>query len=81
MLKGSGVISPKALDVAAQVHAGVESDELVIKGFATGSVVMDGILEHSQQRMLEAIEQLARRVDTLVPKGPTGPPMLTSETA
>ncbi|KAK8861320.1 hypothetical protein IAR55_002139 [Kwoniella newhampshirensis] len=34
-------------------------------GFATGSEVMDDILEHSQQRMLEAIDHLNRRVDLL----------------
>ncbi|WVW79728.1 hypothetical protein I302_101698 [Kwoniella bestiolae CBS 10118] len=34
-------------------------------GFSTGSEVMDDILEHSQQRMLEAIDHLHRRVDVL----------------
>nr|XP_018264371.1 uncharacterized protein I303_02537 [Kwoniella dejecticola CBS 10117]OBR86529.1 hypothetical protein I303_02537 [Kwoniella dejecticola CBS 10117] len=34
-------------------------------GFSTGSEVMDDILEHSQQRMLEAIDHLHRRVDIL----------------
>ncbi|WVF66796.1 hypothetical protein IAT40_001538 [Kwoniella sp. CBS 6097] len=33
--------------------------------FKTGSEVMDDILEHSQQRMLEAIDHLHRRVDIL----------------
>ncbi|WVR04043.1 hypothetical protein IAU60_001042 [Kwoniella sp. DSM 27419] len=33
--------------------------------FSTGSEVMDDILEHSQQRMLEAIDHLHRRVDML----------------
>lgn len=33
--------------------------------FSTGSKVMDEILEHSQQRMLEALEHLNRRVDVL----------------
>ncbi|OCF58297.1 hypothetical protein L486_04328 [Kwoniella mangroviensis CBS 10435] len=34
-------------------------------GFSTGSEVMDDILTHSQQRMLEAIDHLHRRVDIL----------------
>jgi hypothetical protein len=33
--------------------------------FSTGSTVMDEILEHSQTRMLEAIEVLGRRIDIL----------------
>ena len=33
--------------------------------FATGSEVMDDILEHSQQRMLEAFSKLSKRVDGL----------------
>ena len=37
--------------------------------FSTGSEVMDDILEHSQQRMLEAFSQLSRRVDGLAPRG------------
>ena len=80
-------MSPQASRAADQVVVGVEPDELVSEGFATGSAVMDGILEHSQQRMLEAIEQLSRRVDTLAgvagdlgppPQGPNGSPMLAS---
>lgn len=35
------------------------------EGFSTGSEVMDDILEHSLQRMLEAIDHLAKRVDVL----------------
>ena len=38
---------------------------IVADGFNTGSEVMDDILEHSQARMLEAIERLADRVNTL----------------
>ena len=34
-------------------------------GYLTGSQVMDEILEHSQQRMLDAIEAVGRRVDVL----------------
>jgi len=41
----------------------VESTE--VERFSTGSEVMDEILEHSQSRMLETIEGLARRVDAL----------------
>lgn len=33
--------------------------------FSTGSEVMDDILEHSQQRMLEAFSHLSKRVDGL----------------
>jgi hypothetical protein len=36
-----------------------------VEGFNTGSAMMDDILEHSQQRMMEAIEHLGRRVDIL----------------
>ena len=45
------------------------SEKPVAEGFATGSEVMDDILEHSLQRMLEAIEHLARKVDVLSPPG------------
>lgn len=39
--------------------------------FSTGSEVMDDILEHSQQRMLEAFSHLSRRVDGLaIPRSP-----------
>lgn len=33
--------------------------------FSTGSEVMDDILEHSQQRMLEAFSHLSKRIDGL----------------
>jgi hypothetical protein len=33
--------------------------------FSTGSEVMDDILEHSQQRMLEAFAHLSKRIDGL----------------
>jgi hypothetical protein len=46
--------------------------QVLVEGFNTGSPVMDDILEHSQQRMMEAIEHLARRVDILTTSsGPT----------
>ena len=46
--------------------------EVATSGFSTGSEVMDDILEHSQLRMLEAIEQLAKRVDILATNVATG---------
>ncbi|WVQ94408.1 hypothetical protein IAU59_001487 [Kwoniella sp. CBS 9459] len=46
--------------------AGEEAESAVAPvEFKTGSEVMDDILEHSQQRMLEAIDHLHRRVDIL----------------
>jgi hypothetical protein len=38
--------------------------------FSTGSEVMDDILEHSQQRMLEAFASLSKRVDGLAARRP-----------
>jgi hypothetical protein len=38
--------------------------------FSTGSEVMDDILEHSQQRMLEAFAHLSERVDGLAAQRP-----------
>lgn len=38
--------------------------------FATGSEVMDDILEHSQQRMLEAFSKLSERMDGLSMRRP-----------
>lgn len=43
----------------------VSQPKAVEGGFGTGSNVMDDIIEHSQQRMLEAIQRLARRVNVL----------------
>ncbi|WVQ83556.1 hypothetical protein IAT38_005697 [Cryptococcus sp. DSM 104549] len=58
--------SPDSPDGAADAEddsdAGPPSADKV---FATGSNVLDDILEHSQQRMLEAIDHLNRRVDVL----------------
>jgi hypothetical protein len=42
-----------------------EVAEPEVEGFKTGSETMDDILEHSQSRMLEAIDILSRRVDVL----------------
>lgn len=42
-----------------------EIEPAVQEGYKTGSEVMDDILEHSQARMLEAIDGLSRRVDVL----------------
>ncbi|WWD16778.1 hypothetical protein CI109_101210 [Kwoniella shandongensis] len=53
---------------AANPNADGEADlepETAPTGFSTGSEVMDDILEHSQQRMLEAIDHLNRKVDQL----------------
>jgi hypothetical protein len=41
-----------------------------IELFSTGSEVMDDILEHSQQRMLEAFAHLSKRVDSLALRRP-----------
>ena len=38
--------------------------------FSTGSEVMDDILEHSQQRMLEAFAHLSERIDGLAARPP-----------
>lgn len=37
----------------------------VAEEFSTGSEVMDEILEHSQTRMLEAIDQVSRKMEHL----------------
>ena len=53
---------------AGKIIGGPGADQTADDGpehFATGSEVMDDILEHSQLRMLEAIKLLARRVDML----------------
>ena len=53
---------------AGRIIGGPGADQTAEDGpehFATGSEVMDDILEHSQLRMLEAIKLLARRVDIL----------------
>ena len=50
---------------AADPPAAIEAKPHIKEGFSTGSDVMDDILQHSQQRMLEAIEHLSRRVDVL----------------
>jgi hypothetical protein len=44
--------------------------EAEVEFFSTGSEVMDDILEHSQQRMLEAFAHLSKRVDGLAAHRP-----------
>ena len=58
---------PKAPGSVDGVHKGqtIVKAPSIPEGFSTGSDVMDDILEHSQQRMLEAIDVLAARVDLL----------------
>ena len=53
-------------DAGVAKDAGATNAEEPTKdGYSTGSQVMDEILEHSQQRMLDAIEAVGRRVDVL----------------
>jgi hypothetical protein len=61
----------KSTEVEVQPEASSE-------GFNTGSAVLDDILEHSQQRMMEAIEHLGRRVDMLTSTGKKGPSLSLS---
>ncbi|ORY25263.1 hypothetical protein BCR39DRAFT_544677 [Naematelia encephala] len=42
------------------------------EGFNTGSEILDDILLHSQQRMLEALEHLSRRFDIMANEAGTG---------
>lgn len=51
-------------EVATTAEVAVPTSSPVSK-ITTGNEVMDDILEHSQQRMMEAIEHLAKRVDIL----------------
>lgn len=57
----------------AEATAPVVPEQAAPEMFATGSEVMDDILEHSQQRMLEAFAHLSKRVDTLAVRKPAGP--------
>lgn len=43
----------------------IEAEPPVEKMFSTGSEMMDDVLEHSHQRMHEAIDHLSRRIDIL----------------
>ncbi|ODN80796.1 hypothetical protein L202_02946 [Cryptococcus amylolentus CBS 6039] len=53
-------------DSTEELEAGTEEAETAGGHmFATGSDMMDDILEHSHQRMMEAIDHLNRRVDVL----------------
>ena len=56
------VVLPPAAD-PKDVSAEAPAEESL--RYSTGSEVMDEILEHSQQRMLDAIDALGRRVDVL----------------
>jgi len=53
-----------------ETHAALVK-ESEIDLFSTGSEVMDDILEHSQQRMLEAFAHLSKRIDGLAAHKPT----------
>ena len=53
----------------AETHPALVKDAEV-DFFSTGSEVMDDILEHSQQRMLEAFAHLSERVDGLAAHRP-----------
>jgi hypothetical protein len=53
----------------AETHPALVKDA-EIDLFSTGSEVMDDILEHSQQRMLEAFAHLSKRVDALAAHRP-----------
>jgi len=62
---------PPRVKSAAAIPTSIDMELSVstTEGFSTGSEVMDDILEHSLQRMLEAIDRLARRVDVLATTG------------
>lgn len=56
----------------ADVQAGVRHPPAKLEEFDTGSEMMDGILEHSRSRVVEEIERLNQRMESLFQAVPCG---------
>ncbi|KAI9632329.1 uncharacterized protein MKK02DRAFT_40632 [Dioszegia hungarica] len=56
----------------ADVQAGVRHPPAKLEEFDTGSEMMDGILEHSRSRVVEEIERLNQRMESLFQAVPGG---------